>query len=197
MSTSTVIGDVTATLKNILINQMQIELDEDEVFDITLSNPALEKDEINQPKLNLFLYQIEENADGRNRFWPAEGSGILRYPPLTLNLNYVLTPFVNDPVDGHRILGEAMRVFHENTTLQGNLLSEGLANTSEELKLDLRRLTLEELTRIWNALNEPYRLSVCYSVRIVHIDARRERSAGRVTVKENQQFQRMESNGKI
>jgi hypothetical protein len=44
----------------------------------------------------------------------------------------------------------------------------------------LCRLTLEELTRIWEALREPYRLSVAYQVRVTHIDSERTLGSGRV-----------------
>ena len=42
-------------------------------------------------------------------------------------------------------------------------------NIAEELRIIFCRLTLEELTRIWDALREPYRLSVCYQVRVSRI----------------------------
>ncbi|MEE8587285.1 MAG: Pvc16 family protein, partial [Acidobacteriota bacterium] len=48
-------------------------------------------------------------------------------------------------------------------------------------KIDLCQFDIEEQTRIWNALNKPYRLSACYEVRIVSIDStiRRNRTPGR------------------
>jgi Pvc16 N-terminal domain len=42
------------------------------------------------------------------------------------------------------------------------------------------RLSLEELTRIWESLREPYRLSVCYLVRVTRIDSRRTPESGLV-----------------
>jgi hypothetical protein len=55
--------------------------------------------------------------------------------------------------------------------------------------VDLCQFSLEELTRIWNALSQPFRLSVCYEVRIVLVDSTIEQSAQRVTVKENRYAQ--------
>jgi hypothetical protein len=37
----------------------------------------------------------------------------------------------------------------------------------------LARLTLEELTRVWEALREPYRLSVGYIVRVTRVESLR------------------------
>jgi uncharacterized protein DUF4255 len=42
------------------------------------------------------------------------------------------------------------------------------------------RLSLEELTRIWESLREPYRLSVCYLIRVTRIDSRRTPQTGLV-----------------
>ena len=37
-----------------------------------------------------------------------------------------------------------------------------------------------ELTRIWDALKEPYRLSVCWKVTVTRIDSERQFGTGRV-----------------
>jgi len=44
-------------------------------------------------------------------------------------------------------------------------------------------MTLEELTRIWNALQSPYRLSVCYEVRIALIESEIRQTVSRVMEK--------------
>ena len=62
MSASTVIGDVTATLQELLIEQQQLE----DTFLVTLISPAQETIEVDIPKINMYLYQIMENPDARN-----------------------------------------------------------------------------------------------------------------------------------
>ena len=39
---------------------------------------------------------------------------------------------------------------------------------------------LQELTGIWDALREPYRLSVCYEIRLTRIDSLRSLKAARI-----------------
>ena len=48
------------------------------------------------------------------------------------------------------------------------------------MSIVLVRMNLEEQTRIWNALQEPHRLSVCYEVRIVLVDSRLSEDVERV-----------------
>jgi len=143
-----------------------------------------------KPVVNLFLFRVTENPFAKNQEWIPVGMEALRYPPLALNLFYVLTPFASDKLDEHRVLGEAMRVFYENSIIRGADLQGALGGSDEELKLDLCQLSIEDLTRIWNALNRPYRLSVCYEVRIALIDSLIEESTTRVIEKQNEFFDR-------
>ncbi len=175
------IGDVTETLEQLLRNQQQAV-----AFDVSLDSPADVAIEQANPKVNLFLFRVMENPFAKNQEWEPVGTDVLRYPPLALNLFYVLTPFAADKRDEHRILGEAMRIFYDNSIMEAPLLRGGLEGTAEELKLDLCHLDIEDLTRIWNALNRPYRLSVCYEVRIVLIDSITERAISRVLENEQQ-----------
>jgi hypothetical protein len=46
-----------------------------------------------------------------------------------------------------------------------------VAQVAEDLSINLFRRTLDELSRVWEALQEPYRLSVCYQVRITRVDS--------------------------
>jgi hypothetical protein len=42
------------------------------------------------------------------------------------------------------------------------------------VRVILNPVTLEETTRVWQALEMSYRLSICYMVRVAMVDSRRE-----------------------
>jgi hypothetical protein len=160
-------------------------------FRASVVSPAEETPEIKdgpnlKGKANLFLFRVTENPFARNPDWQPIGTSNLIYPPLALNLFYVLTPFASTKPDEYSVLGEAMRIFHDNAIIKAPMLKGDLEYTDEELKVDLCQLSIEDLTRIWNALNRPYRLSVCYEVRIVLIDSFIERTVHRVIQKVEQ-----------
>ena len=144
---------------------------------IALKNPT-ETARDSSNRLSLWLYQITENEFTKNQ--PLETtarSDTRRFPPLTLNLHYLLTPFAPTSEADHLVLGRAMQVFYDNAIV---FLRDIPNEITEELRIVLCRMTLEELTRIWEALREPYRLSLCYLVRITHVDSVRTVRGARV-----------------
>ena len=72
-------------------------------------------------------------------------------------------------------LGRALRVLYDNSVLT---LHTG--NDVEELHLNICQRSIEEMANVWEALQRPYRLSVCFEVRVVQIDSERTLGASRV-----------------
>jgi hypothetical protein len=170
MSASTAIGMVSASLRNLLLGEMRLL----PAMDVTILAP----DEPGSGRrVNLFLYKLAENPFLKNQdFTVKPGNPNQLIPaPLSLSLFYLLMPFApNDPLDGnatsHQILGEAMRVFHENPVIPANYLEPGLAGARELLQIASNPLDPEELSRIWSTFAQPYRLSVLYQVSSVQLD---------------------------
>jgi hypothetical protein len=68
------------------------------------------------------------------------------------------------------LLGKTMQVLYDNASV---VLEDVNNKIFEELRVIFCRVSLEELTRIWESLREPYRLSVCYLIRVTRIDSGR------------------------
>lgn len=135
--------------------------------DISLDNP---KETAGQSafRVSLWLYQIVENEYLKNApapHGPERQGG--RVPPLALDLAYLLTPFTGTAVTDQVVLGKIMQILHENASLY---IRDTLNGVVDEIRVVLCRLPLQEITNVWQALSEPYRLSVCYLVRVVRID---------------------------
>ena len=95
----------------------------------------------------------------------------------------MLTPYAKDMISAHQVLSHAMSIFHDNPIVTGSQLAGGLSVAVDDLKIVLCPMTLEELTRIWNALQSPYRLSVCYEVRIAVMSSEVREDVQRVGTK--------------
>lgn len=187
MSSYTVIGRTSEALQAMLVaaftadanlnNAVFGDANADPKPAISFENPT-DTDADKSLRLSVWLYQVTENEFVKNQpMLRANGHGELRLPPLTLNLYYLITPFTGNRLNDHQLLGKILQVFYDHAIVYLPDQGDGVV---EELRITLCRLTLEELTRIWEALREPYRLSVCYQVRVCHIESQRVVGAGRV-----------------
>lgn len=142
---------------------------------IVFSNPTeTARDPAN--RLSLWLYQVTENEFVKNQPM-VRTNGDLRFPPLALDFHYLVTPFGPSATADQLILGRAMQVLYDNAK---TLLIDPANEVWEELHIILGRLSIEELAQLWEALIEPYRLSVCYTVRVTRLDSERPVVAERV-----------------
>lgn len=139
----------------------------------------------NPATLAVMLYELTEDASTRNR--PMQRTAtpvqtVLRKPPMTLILRYMIVPFAGDRLTEQRMLGRAMQVLYDNAILSGPDLRGspapgGLLGAADILAVTLDPLNVEERTRVWNAIQKPYRLSLCYQVRVANIDPTLDRTA--------------------
>jgi len=143
-------------------------------------------------RLMLFLYAIKENEHMKNQPTQNLDPTMSRYPPLTVDLYYMLTAYPSGETDktertkgAHSLLERAMRIFYDNSILRGAVLKGCFENTDVELRLLLTFLPLEEQAQIWNTSgdNALYRLSVFYQVTPVEIESIREVEVHRIVEK--------------
>jgi len=128
------------------------------------------------PVLTLFLYEISEDVTIRNRVQQraleTNAAGELRYrvtkPPIPLVLRYLVTPWAKDRDTEHLMIGRTIQVLYELQIRRGAELTPEL--DLESLSITLAPLTLEERTRVWWSIQEPYRLSLNYEARVVDLD---------------------------
>lgn len=189
MSGYKVINAVDETLKALLWSGMQadgeitsIPLNEN---DISLEPPFLliKEDKPLEDCLSVYLYRLSENGEMKNRPLERVNATTLRFPPLSLNLYYLVTPLTNSSANDHRLLSKAMQILYDNAIIKGSLLQGELKDSAEELRVNLSPLGVEEVNKIWTSFMRPLRLSVCYEVKVVYIDSEREAAGQEVRSK--------------
>ena len=119
-------------------------------------------------RVSLWMYLIAENEFIKNAPPLRIADYQEQFPPLGLDLYYLLTPFGPSAEADLLILGRGMQALYDNGR---TTLINPAAQVAEDLSINLFRRTLDELSRVWEALQEPYRLSVCYQVRITRVDS--------------------------
>ena len=144
---------------------------------VLLNTPA-EMAVTNNPKegISLWLYRVVRDEERLNDPAMRISATQLRPPPLPLRLHYLVTPVTSrandgDPDTEQYLLGKVLQLFHSKSQFRGADLHGELAGTSGELFVRLETMSVDEITRVWDALEGSYQLSVSYEVSLVNIDA--------------------------
>jgi hypothetical protein len=187
MSTYKAMAAVSSTLKNLLLDRM-----EDPPITVTLAPPDVTISGIPAGRrLNLYLFQITENAGLKNQEIPGQGNpAAFGRPPLSLDLHYLMTAYAQSDTaeDSDRtaqeVLGNAMRVLYDYAIIPPDLhqkddpaqpliLDADLVAEYERVKITLQPVSIEEISKIWTAMPQAnFRRSVLYQVSVVQIESR-------------------------
>jgi hypothetical protein len=169
-----VIAAVSLTLQGLVTAGLQTLTPAPPAEVVDLPQPA----QSNAARVTLFLYEIIEDPSARNRphgvsasGTPAGSSMEVRKPPLSLLLRYLVTPWSGDWETDQKIIGRVLQIFYDGAIISGPSLQGVLANTSEALKVTLAPISLEDRARVWYSIQQPYRLSLTYEVRVVNLDS--------------------------
>ena len=132
--------------------------------------------------LTVFLYEIKENTEHRVSDMIDQG-GELRYPPIALDLSYLITAHSSSDamtraIDEHRIIGRTMQVLHDHNVLRGEDLAGSLAGSGESFRITKTEVPLDTAANLFP--DKQYRLSLGYSIGPVYLDSTRTRSVSRV-----------------
>jgi Pvc16 N-terminal domain len=203
MSNALAIGAVTAIFKNILentlarpiaasiLNQNNNSADKVTVLlpNMTPTNGGSDFD-----RLNLFLYQTSLNTNWRNVGMPSHNSDgdLVNTPPLALDLHYLLTAYSKQSFHSEVLLGFAMQLFHENPILPRDkirsvlntfatgsdqtlraLATSELADQIEQIKITPQPMNIEEISKLWAAMQSQYQPTMAYHVSVVLIEQAR------------------------
>jgi hypothetical protein len=123
-------------------------------------------------RLSVFLYQITEDPHMKNR--PAvrdTGQTRLRVPPMALRFHYLITPFVSDSEGNAIVLGKILEVLYDNSTIT---VVDPITSQTEYVRVIFETLSLAELAEVWEALKEPYRVSLAYQLRVPRLESGRQ-----------------------
>lgn len=142
--------------------------------DITLALPSNTSVQDSSARLSLYLYHVEPDAHLRNQPRLAVDNTGLRFPPLAMQLRYLITPLDDEADQNHLMLGRILQHFHDESfldSINNTPLDNSFGGNSNQIRIALEPLSVEAMSQIWSALNTDFRLSIAYLVRIVAIDS--------------------------
>jgi len=177
MSSYGIIEDITLEMRRRIHGALASAPDDDFSLstpdkDITLAAPD---DKVTgNPRLSLYLYHIEQDGHLRNQPRLAVGPNGQRFPPISVQLRYLITPLDKKEEQNHLMFGRILQHFHDEPvieSLDGAPLDDSYGANSPAVRVTFETLTLEQLAQVWHALDASYRLSIAYTVRIVTVDS--------------------------
>jgi len=171
MSDYSVLSAVSSSLQAMLTNNITNGLAVPLNVPIQLFSPPDMNTAGTIPGISLWLYKVSRMAEMLNEPPERRSATQLARTPLPVLLHYLVTPMAVDPLTCQSLLGRVLQVFNDHAILRGSDLQGVLQNTTEQLRVNLEALTLEELSLVWEALGEPYQLSVTYLVQLAKIDS--------------------------
>ena len=208
MSTALALASVTALLKDLLENGLASAGVTAKIGgDATVS--ALPPDRVGsgadeKAQLNVFLYHVSPFTAMRSMPPKANGNGNGGdNRRLALELHYLLTAYGAQDYQTEILLGYALQLLHESPVLereriqtslaalshtrdrrvipppQAALASSALGEQMETITITPEFLSLEEISKLWSALQAKYRPSATYKVSAVFIDSVQPAKAGK------------------
>jgi hypothetical protein len=172
MSDYTVISAVGQTLRALLTSNITQSTDAQiKNVPIELLSPREMQDKNDSLGVSVWLYRVTRMGEMLNEPPVRVSATQIARTPLPLLLYYLVTPVASDPMTRHALLGKVLQVMYDHSILRGADLQGALQGTDEQLRVVLEALSLEDLSLVWDALSEPYQLSVSYVVQAVNIDS--------------------------
>lgn len=193
---SLAIATCTAVLKDLLDNRLVQRDIASIVGDVIVT--ALPPDRIQtgseeRAQLNLFLYRVTPNTRWRGDPAARGGNGREGMPGLALDLHYLLSAYGAQDLQQEVLLGYAVQVFREAPQLTEDRIRASLSTMSQNgatgsrvaravagavdaptwvgaIEIAPEFQSLEDVSKLWSALQARYRPSITYKVSMVVID---------------------------
>ena len=179
MSAFTIINDISLEVRRRIFSSLNsapgVTLNfTNETTNIVFTPPQETPD--NGARLSLYLYHIGVNGEMRNRrlLSREHHSDELLLPPLPLELRYIATP-MDDEENNQLIIGRLLQFIYDHATLDtidGEPVENSLSGTPR-LRITPDLMNVEQLSQLWNAFSQPFRLSIAFQVDVVAVDSAR------------------------
>ncbi len=152
-------------LRRLLIRDLPIKNGE---VDIQFHQPNRQwSAKLARPTLNLFLYDLRENARLRqpSPLWNRQGgdgdSVVQQRQAVRLDVHYVITAWANEPEDEHRLLSRTLMALFRHPNLPDDVLPEVLRAQPAPIQLQAAQSDeLRDTSFFWSALDNEVRPAI-------------------------------------
>ncbi|MGC9397764.1 MAG: DUF4255 domain-containing protein [Anaerolineae bacterium] len=156
-------------LRRLLIRELPVQNGE---VDIQFDQPDRRwSARLTRPTLNLFLYDLRENARLRHpsppwRVQSTDGAGAVQQrQAVRLDVHYVITAWANEPEDEHRLLSRTLMALFRHPNLPEDVLPEALQDQPAPIQMQAAQSDeLRDTSFFWSALDNEVRPAIVCTV---------------------------------
>jgi hypothetical protein len=154
--------EIDEVLRKLLVREIPITNGE---IDIAFDQPKREwSARLSRPTLNLFLYDVRENAKLRQQGQGPEleraiqaGTVTQKHKAHRVDLHYAITVWAKEPADEHRLLAATLLALFRHATLTEDL-SESLQDQPTPIALKVAQYDeLDKPSDLWNVMDNQQR----------------------------------------
>lgn len=126
--------------------------------------------------LGIHLYHVEQSESFRMSGKQNIGLYNQKYPPVVLDLHYMITPYYKSDVkflaeEEQIVLGRIIQIINDNSSIA--------YDNGELVELSIENVSLDDIQKIWGG-NSCYRASIFLAAKAVVVDSAREKTVARV-----------------
>lgn len=169
MTSYGVIADFCDELVRILRKGLVPDLVKNE-SQIGIVSPAEKGDII----VGIYVYLVNENNVNRLNDFVTISDNIRRYPPVAINLNFMITCYgngtgPNKAIQEYGVIGRIIQILNDNKVIEK--LNSEYDNLGNEILLNRLNLEVDEQIKLWSLFDEPYRLTLFYEASTLFIES--------------------------
>lgn len=168
--------DLDRTLQELLRNGLPSGVASQVAISFAPPDSSFPPSAVTLPAIDLFLYDVRENTELRDREWQLErrsdGTGRRTPPPVRVDCSYLITAWPSGAsstpaFDEHRLLGEVMKVLVRHPVIPAGSLQGSLAGQEPSLPaVTLQPGQLQSMGEFWQALGGKPKAALNYTVTI-------------------------------
>ena len=149
------LADLNEALRQLLIREVPLNPNE---VDVAFDKPDRESvARFNRPTVDLFLFDLLSNKDFTEVGWRASpgpnGRARISWPPLKIDLRYLVTTWASAVEDQHQLLYHVLRTLHRLTEVPDDLREGALANAEGSLGLGVEDESYKDVVDLWGVLD--------------------------------------------
>jgi hypothetical protein len=170
------IDDLDKTIQELLRHELPSTLFEQVSISFAAPDNEFPPAAVTLPAVDLFLYDVRENLELRDRQWMIEqrsnGTATRRRAPVRVDCSYLITAWPSEnsttpALDEHRLLSEVMKALLRHPILPEVLLQGALRGQEPPLPASsLHPGRLQSLAEFWQALGGKPKAALNYTVTI-------------------------------